>query len=264
VTELAPPTNGHRPHFAQDTCRLQASGIKVLDEPTAPAEKADYVRQMFDEIAPRYDLLNDVLSFQMHRSWRTFAVRCAALTAGDSALDVCTGTGDLAVALRERVGERGRVVGIDFSAAMLEAGTDKFDLHGIERRQADATELPYSDGEFDAATVGFGIRNVGSPIAAVREMARVVRPGGRVVILEFSQPSGAFKSLYDLHSRWIMPTIGGLVSGKAEAYSYLPESVKRWLSREEMAALLSDAGLVNVRWVDLTFGVVSIHVGEKP
>ncbi|MDR3710980.1 MAG: bifunctional demethylmenaquinone methyltransferase/2-methoxy-6-polyprenyl-1,4-benzoquinol methylase UbiE [Capsulimonadaceae bacterium] len=243
---------------------LEPSGIRVLDEPTEPGEKAEYVRRMFDEIAPRYDLLNDLLSFYIHGTWRSFAARCTALAPGDRVLDVCTGTGDFAVALRKRVGASGRVVGADFSAAMLEAGAAKFDAHGVERRQADATALPFDDGEFDAATVGFGIRNVDRPVAAIKEMARVVRPGGRVVILEFSQPSGIIKALYDLHSRWVLPAVGGLISGRTEAYTYLPESVKRWLTREEMAALMRNAGLERVRWIDLTFGIVSVHVGEKP
>ncbi|HEY3331146.1 MAG TPA: bifunctional demethylmenaquinone methyltransferase/2-methoxy-6-polyprenyl-1,4-benzoquinol methylase UbiE [Capsulimonadaceae bacterium] len=242
----------------------EPSVAAVLDEPVGSPEKARYVQEMFDAIAPRYDLLNSVLSLRIHHLWRSFAARCASLAAGDSALDVCTGTGDFAVALKGIVGDAGRVVGIDFSEKMLESGAVKFDAFGIERQQADAMALPFADSEFDAAVVGFGIRNVTDPAVAVAEMARVVRPGGRVVILEFSQPTNpVFNTLYDIHSRYIMPALGGLISGRREAYAYLPESVKRWKTRTEMAEMLRSAGLVDVRHRDLTFGTVCVNVGTK-
>lgn len=239
--------------------------MTVLEEPVGSQAKADYVRDMFDAIAPRYDLLNSVLSFRIHYLWRTFAARCAGLVSGNSALDVCSGTGDFAVELRRRVGATGRVAAVDFSAKMLELGTEKFKANDIDYCQGDAMQLPYDDEQFDAAVVGFGIRNVSDPAVAVKEMARVVRPGGRVVILEFSQPTcPAFRALYDLHSKYVMPILGGAISGRQDAYAYLPESVKRWKSREEMDALLVDAGLVDVRHRDLTAGIVCVNVGNKP
>ena len=170
----------------------RASGIGVLDGPVAAGEKAAYVREMFDAIAPRYDLLNSLLSAGIHRGWRTFATRCAALEPGDSALDICTGTGDWAAELKRQVGRQGRVVGVDFSLPMLRYGDGRFTLAGVPRAQGDAARLPFAAGTFQAATVAFGIRNVAEIEKAFREMARVLRPGGRVVCLEFAQPQPRF------------------------------------------------------------------------
>lgn len=241
------------------------SGIDVLDRPVTAAEKADFVRRMFDDIAPRYDLVNDALSVGTHRSWRVFATRCAALGVGDSVLDVCSGTGVWTPLLRKAVGPQGRVVGVDFSGGMLCRGRPTFDGVGAPRVQGDATRLPFADGQFDAATVAFGIRNVAEIDRAFSEMARVVRPGGRVVCLEFAEPrAGTFRALYRLYSRFVMPAVGGAISGRRDAYAYLPASVVRFQSRPELASLMRGAGLENVRWVDLTFGLVCVHVGVKP
>jgi len=242
----------------------QPTGIGVLDKPVTAEEKAAFVRGMFDDIAHRYDLLNAVLSVGIHKHWRGFATRCACLEAGDSALDVCTGTGDWTVDLRRAVGPRGTVVGIDFSASMLRHGAKKFAAAMAATAQADATRLPFQSNTFDAATVGFGIRNVAEVERGVCEMARVVKPGGRVVILEFAEPNpGPFKSLYTLYSRFIMPRIGGAVSGRADAYTYLPKSVTKFKTRAELTAIMQDAGLAEVRTVDLMFGLVCVHVGVK-
>ena len=238
------------------------SGIDILDRPATVAEKAAYVRRMFDDIAPRYDLVNDALSVGIHHSWRAFATRCAALEPGDAVLDVCSGTGVWTPLLRQAVGPRGRVVGVDFSGGMLRRGRAQFDGVGAPRVQGDATRLPFADGQFDAATVAFGIRNVAEVDRAFREMARVVRPGGRVVCLEFAAPrAGTFRSLYQLYSRFVMPAVGGAISGRRDAYAYLPASVARFKSRPELGALMRGAGLQEVRWVDLTFGLVCVHVG---
>lgn len=241
------------------------SGIDILDRPVTAAEKAGYVRRMFDDIAPRYDLLNDTLSVGIHHSWRAFATRCALLGPGDRVLDVCTGTGVWTPMLRKAVGALGRVVGVDFSSGMLRRGQAQFDGAGAPRVQGDATRLPFADEQFDAATVAFGIRNVAEIDRAFQEMARVVRPGGRVVCLEFASPrAGTFRALYQLYSRFVMPAVGGAISGRRDAYAYLPASVARFKSRSELAALMSGAGLADVRWVDLTFGLVCVHVGVKP
>ena len=243
----------------------RTSGISVLDGQVTAGEKAAYVREMFDAIAPRYDLLNSLLSVGIHRGWRRFATRCAALQAGDSVLDVCTGTGDWAAELRKTVGPRGRVVGVDFSLPMLRHGDRRFREAGIGRAQGDAARLPFASDTFDAATVAFGIRNVAETGTALAEMARVVRPGGRVVCLEFAEPHpGLFKGLYELYSRWVMPAVGGAISRRREAYAYLPASVARFASRARLAETLRDVGLADVRWVDLTFGMVCVHVGVKP
>ena len=240
------------------------SGIRVLDQPVDPAEKAHYVQSMFDAIAPRYDLLNNVLSAGIHHLWRSFAVRCAALTMGGSALDVCAGTGDVGSVIRRAVGPRGRVVSVDFSMPMLRAGDARYAESGSARAQVDAVRLPFADKSFDAALVAFGLRNVAEPAKAVAEMRRVVKPGGRVVVLEFAQPRvGWFNTLYEAYSKYGLPLIGGLISGRREAYLYLPESVARWKSRSELVEIMSAAGLTEPRWRDLTFGMVCVHTGTR-
>lgn len=243
----------------------QASGIDVLDRPVTAEEKAGFVRQMFDDIAPRYDLLNSVLSVGVHHGWRVFATRCTGLSSGGSVLDVCSGTGEWTDHLRQAVGPGGFVSAADFSLPMLRHGAERFSQNGVGEVQADAVRLPFADGCFDAVTVAFGIRNVADRDRAFVEMARVLRPGGRVVCLEFSQPSpGPFRTAYDLHSRYLMPTLGGAISGRRDAYAYLPASVARFDSREQLAQRMQEAGLSEVRWVDLTFGLVCVHVGVKP
>lgn len=245
--------------------RPAPSGLAVLDQPVTPDEKAQFVQAMFDDIAPRYDLLNSLLSAGIHTRWRQFATRCAALQAGDAVLDVCSGTGAWVEALRRAVGPSGRVVGLDFSAQMLAQGKASFTRASAPRVQADASRLPFVDNQFHAVTVAFGIRNVAEREQAFCEMARVLRPGGRVVCLEFATPPpGAFRLGYELYARWVMPALGGAVSGRPDAYAYLPASVARFASRDALASIMRAAGLVRVRWVNLMFGLVCVHVGEKP
>lgn len=241
------------------------SGIKVLDQPVEPEEKAAYVREMFDDIAHRYDLLNSVLSAGIHKGWRGFATRCACLELGGSVLDVCSGTGEWTPSLRSAVGPSGLVMAADFSLKMLQFGDARFRTQTTQEVQADASVLPFAENSFHAVTVGFGIRNVADRDKAFREMARVLKPGGRVVCLEFSQPPpGLFRTGYELHARHIMPKLGGAISGRPDAYAYLPASVARFDSRQQLAERMRGAGLESVRFVDLTFGLVCVHVGEKP
>ena len=245
---------------------METDNEMVAAEPVFDSvpEKAAYVQTMFDDIAPRYDVLNSVLSAGIHSSWRTFATRCAALQPGDAVLDVCSGTGEWTVPLRKVVGPTGTVVGLDFSFQMLRSGAERFAAVESPCIQADAARLPFQSGLFNAVTIAFGIRNVVDVAGAFREMARVLRPGGRVVCLEFSQVKNpVFKSLYAVHSKWIMPAIGKMVSGHPTAYAYLPESVARFKSREELAEIMKSAGLSPVRMIDLMFGLVCIHVGVK-
>jgi len=243
----------------------QPSGIKVLDQPVEPEEKAAYVREMFDDIAHRYDLLNSVLSAGIHKGWRGFATRCACLELGNSALDVCSGTGEWTPSLRQAVGPNGLVMAADFSLPMLQFGDARFRRETAQEIQADASILPFTSESFDAVTIGFGIRNVADRDKAFREMARVLKPGGRVVCLEFSQPPpGLFRTGYELHARHIMPKIGGAISGRPDAYAYLPASVARFDSREQLAGRMRGAGFESVRYVNLTFGLVCVHVGVKP
>ena len=232
-----------------------------------PDEKHSYVRDMFDSIAPRYDLLNSLLSARMHHGWRRVAADQAALKPGDAALDVCTGTGDLAFELARRVGRGGRVVGTDFSRPMLQIGEQKKAQRGLNEVSlalADTQALPFPDASFDAVTVGFGIRNVADIEKGIREMARVAKPGGRVVLLEFNQPTNrTFAALYRFYSFRVLPLLGGLVSGRRSAYEYLPSSVAAFHSREALAEMMNRAGLADVRVTDLVFGTVAIHRGVK-
>lgn len=234
----------------------------------APDEKRAFVRALFDGVAPRYDLLNSLLSLRLHHRWRRAAAGQAALAPGGVALDVCTGTGDLALELARRVGPGGRVIGGDFSLPMLRLGRQKIRRRGaagfVSMALADALRLPFGDNAFDAATVGFGIRNVADVEAGIREMARVVRPGGRVVLLEFSQPKNPiFARLYRWYSFRVMPWLGGLISGRRWAYEYLPSSVAAFHTREQLTEMMRRAGLGDVRVLDLNFGTVVIHCGVK-
>ncbi|GAB4454872.1 MAG: bifunctional demethylmenaquinone methyltransferase/2-methoxy-6-polyprenyl-1,4-benzoquinol methylase UbiE [Armatimonadaceae bacterium] len=234
----------------------------------APEQKHDYVRALFDGIAPRYDLLNSLLSARLHHGWRRFAAKLASLKPGDSALDVCTGTGDLAFELANHVGQSGSVVGTDFSAQMLVFGEKKRterQLSQVRLIEADTQTLPFADNSFDAATVAFGIRNVADRARGFAEMTRVVRSGGRVVVLEFNQPRHPLLApLYRWYSFRVLPWVGGLVSGRRMAYAYLPASVAAFPSREELAGEMQAAGLTDVRFYDLTGGIVVAHIGIKP
>jgi demethylmenaquinone methyltransferase/2-methoxy-6-polyprenyl-1,4-benzoquinol methylase len=246
------------------TTSVNPSGIAILDLPATAQEKSRYVRSMFDDIANRYDLLNSLLSAGIHHRWREFATRCALLGPGDRALDVCSGTGDWAVLLRKAVGPTGSVYGTDFSLPMLRNGDAKFASADAPRVQGDAVHLPFASGTFQAATVAFGIRNVADIAGALAEMARVLAPGGRVVCLEFAEPhDGPFRVFYRNYAKYVMPRVGGAISGRRDAYAYLPESVQRFHSREELSRLMQGAGLMDVRYVDLTFGLVCVHVGVK-
>jgi demethylmenaquinone methyltransferase/2-methoxy-6-polyprenyl-1,4-benzoquinol methylase len=238
--------------------------LKTTDVPKLPPDqKARYVNRLFSAVAPTYDLLNTVLSFGLHKRWRKRATDQCRLRPGDRALDVATGTGDFVLELRRRVGPEGLVVGTDFCAPMLKIGVKKVGNQGW-MLQSDALALPFPDGYFDAATMGFALRNVAGIQQTLNEMARVVRPGGRVVQLELSRPtSPLFRPLYYFYFQRLLPLVGKLIHGKKEDYAYLPASLKEFASREEVAEMFHIAGMEDVEIRDLTFGILTIYSGTK-
>ena len=222
----------------------------------------DQVRAMFDRISPAYDRMNRIMSLGMDGSWRALAVRASGAAPGDAVLDVCCGTGDLAVELLDAVSTRGRVVGLDFSEAMLDAARRKSSQ--IEWVRGDALALPFGDGEFAAATIGFGMRNLADPLRGFAELARVVRPGGRVVCLELTDPPAWAAPFARLWTDRAVPLLGRLVARETDAYRYLPASVHRFPPADELAAVMGRAGLRRVRYRRLSGGAVAVHVGTVP
>jgi demethylmenaquinone methyltransferase / 2-methoxy-6-polyprenyl-1,4-benzoquinol methylase len=220
------------------------------------------VRAMFDRIASFYDVMNSVMTAGLHHRWRARAADLAAVGSGGRALDVATGTGDLAVELARRVGPDGEVVGSDFSEEMLALARQK--APALRFEWGNALELPYGDGEFDAATVGFGARNFSDLDRGLGEMARVVHSGGRVVVLEITTPQRPpLSTFFRLWFDRIVPLLGRL-TGESLAYSYLPSSVRRFPAPEGLAAAMARAGLRDIRWILTAGGIIAIHVGTKP
>jgi demethylmenaquinone methyltransferase/2-methoxy-6-polyprenyl-1,4-benzoquinol methylase len=219
------------------------------------------VRAMFDRIASFYDVMNSVMTAGLHHRWRARAADLAAVGSGARALDVATGTGDLAIELARRVGPEGEVVGSDFSEEMLALARRK--APALRFEWGNALELPYPDDGFDAATVGFGARNFSDLDRGLREMARVVRPGGRVVVLEITTPRRPpLSTFYRVWFDRIVPLLGRL-TGESVAYSYLPSSVRRFPGPEGLAAAMARAGLRDIRWILTAGGIIAIHVGTK-
>ena len=228
--------------------------------PAAGTLEEGQVRAMFDRIAGFYDLMNSVMTAGLHHRWRSRAADLAAVGPGDRALDVATGTGDLALELARRVAPGGEVVGSDFSEGMLARAREK--SAAVRWEWADAMALPYEDGAFAAATVGFGARNFGDLERGLAEMARVVRPGGRVVVLEITTPTRPPLSTF--FSVWfdrVVPAIGKL-AGDPDAYTYLPSSVRRFPAPEALGGVLAGAGLTDVRWVLTAGGIIALHHGR--
>lgn len=237
-------------------------------QPQAHDDRAEEVRSMFGDIAGRYDRANQVLSGGMHHLWRRAAVAGLAAQVDDRVLDVCCGTGDLALAIAAGLGDDGEVVGVDFCPEMVDLAQQKLAQAGGDGRlrfdEADAMALPFDDDAFDGATVAFGIRNVVDPVAGLAEMARVVRPSGRVVVLEFGQPDGLLMGpAFRLYSRWVMPTIGGLLTGNRAAYEYLPRTSAAFPAGDRFVCeLLRPAGLVPLEARGLFGGIAWIYVAE--
>jgi demethylmenaquinone methyltransferase / 2-methoxy-6-polyprenyl-1,4-benzoquinol methylase len=228
-------------------------------------EFATQVRGMFDRIAGVYDLMNSAMTAGLHHQWRERAVDRVNVGPGSDALDVCCGTGDLALVLRRRIGPDGRVVGCDFSEPMLDLARQKSGEEGlaVEFGWADALDLPYGDKSFDAVTVGFGARNLADLEKGLSEMARVLRPGGRLAILEITRPQR--EPLSTFYSLWFdrMVPVLGAVAGDQDAYSYLPESVRSFPEPEALAAMIDGAGFNEIRWLLLAGGIIAIHSATR-
>ncbi|MDQ0188496.1 demethylmenaquinone methyltransferase [Alicyclobacillus cycloheptanicus] len=231
--------------------------------------KAEHVHSVFSRIARRYDLMNSVLSFQQHKRWRRFAMQQIRLREGADVLDVAAGTGDWTLALAKAVGPSGHVIGIDFTKEMLDVADVKLHkqpalVDRVEWIQGDAMDLPFADDAFDLATIGFALRNVPDVLTVLREMTRVVKPGGQVVSLELSKPEWPpFRAIYYFYFYRILPWIGGLAAGAKEQYAWLPESLTDFPPRLELEEIFRQAGLTEVRSYPLTGGIAALHVGRK-
>ncbi|MGH7765117.1 MAG: bifunctional demethylmenaquinone methyltransferase/2-methoxy-6-polyprenyl-1,4-benzoquinol methylase UbiE [Candidatus Dormibacteraceae bacterium] len=220
------------------------------------------VRSMFDRIAGRYDRVNTVLSAGTDAGWRRRAARDAAIGLGGSALDVACGSGKLTAVLGRTAGPGGRVIGLDFSAQMLEVA--RHEHPGLEFIEGDALNLPFEDAGFDATTIAFGLRNLADPVRGLREMMRVVKPGGRMVVLEFVRPpKGLVGTAYRLYLRTLLPAVGGAISGQPKAYRYLSDTVDSYRTPGELGAMAMMAGWSDVRYVGLSLGTVGIVSGQR-
>jgi len=234
-------------------------------EQVGEEDKARRVGAVFDQVAARYDLMNDLMSFGLHRSWKVFVVALARVRPGEHVLDIATGTGDLARAMARRVGPHGRIFMTDINGAMLARGRGRADDAGLllPAIQCDAERLPFPDASFDCVTVGFGLRNMTRKEVALGEMARVLRRGGRLFVLEFSRAHKALAPFYDLYSFKILPWLGARVAGDASAYRYLAESIRKHPDQAALAAMMRDAGLSDVEVFNLAAGVVAVHRGLR-
>ncbi|GAB6042869.1 bifunctional demethylmenaquinone methyltransferase/2-methoxy-6-polyprenyl-1,4-benzoquinol methylase UbiE [Endothiovibrio diazotrophicus] len=230
-------------------------------------EKAKRVAEVFHSVAGKYDLMNDLMSFGIHRLWKLFARELAGVRPGQRVLDIAGGTGDIAKLLAGRVGERGEVVLADINGSMLAEGrrrmVDRGLVANIRYCQADAQYLPFPDDYFDCVTIGFGLRNVTHKETALESMFRVLKPGGTVLVLEFSKPAAPLRPAYDLYSFKLLPLMGQLVARDAESYRYLAESIRMHPDQETLKGMMERAGFERVQYYNLTGGIVAVHRGFK-
>ena len=236
-------------------------GFETVDENA----KARRVRGVFDSVASRYDVMNDLMSMGLHRVWKRYTLAVANLKPGERVLDIAGGTGDMARLFARKVGERGMVVHTDINEAMLRTGRERMIDEGLvlPTNLCDAEQLPYKDGSFDLVCVAFGLRNMTHKDKALAEMNRVLRPGGRLLVLEFSQVAEPLRKPYDWYSFKILPRIGSMIAGDADSYRYLAESIRMHPAQQELKALMKSVGFGHVDVHNLTGGVVALHAGIK-
>ena len=236
-------------------------GFSSVDE----AEKASRVRGVFDSVAPKYDLMNDLMSMGLHRAWKAYTVTVANLQEGDRALDIAGGTGDLAMAFSKKVGKSGLVVHTDINEAMLSTGRNRLIDAGIllPTLVCDAEKLPFADNYFDLVSVAFGLRNMTHKDVALTEMNRVLKPGGKLLVLEFSKVAPPLAKLYDWYSFKILPQLGKVVAGDDASYRYLAESIRMHPGQAELKTMMHKGGFGHVDYHNLSGGVVALHVGIK-
>ena len=236
-------------------------GYETVDENV----KAQRVRGVFDSVAPKYDLMNDLMSMGLHRAWKAYTVMVADVREGHRVLDIAGGTGDLALAFARKVGESGRVVHTDINEAMLRTGRNRLLDAGaaLPTLVCDAEKLPFPEGSFDRVSVAFGLRNMTHQAQALAEMNRVLKPGGKLLVLEFSRVAQPLAKVYDWYSFKVLPRLGALVAGDDGSYRYLAESIRMHPGQEELKAMMKKAGFGHVDFHNLTGGVVALHVGIK-
>jgi demethylmenaquinone methyltransferase / 2-methoxy-6-polyprenyl-1,4-benzoquinol methylase len=236
-------------------------GFESVDE----RDKARRVRRVFDSVAPRYDLMNDLMSLGLHRAWKAYTVLVSNVRPGDRVLDIAGGTGDLALAFAKKVGASGMVVHTDINEAMLRTGRDRLLDAGVvlPTLVCDAEKLPFETGAFDAVTVAFGLRNMTHKDIALAEMNRVLRPGGRLLVLEFSKVAQPLRKAYDWYSFNVLPQLGRLVAGDSASYRYLAESIRVHPDQRELKSMMQRSGFGHVDYHNMTGGVVALHVGIK-
>ena len=236
-------------------------GFKTVDE----SDKARQVRGVFDSVAPKYDVMNDLMSGGLHRAWKAYTVMVANLREGNRVLDIAGGTGDLSLAFSKKVGATGQVVHTDINEAMLRVGRDRLINKGVvlPTLVCDAEKLPFPDHYFDVVSVAFGLRNMTHKDEALKEMNRVLKPRGRLLVLEFSKIAKPLEKAYDWYSFSVLPKIGSMVAGDADSYRYLAESIRMHPGQEELKSLMKQSGFGHVDYHNMTGGIVALHVGIK-
>ncbi|MDI3383368.1 bifunctional demethylmenaquinone methyltransferase/2-methoxy-6-polyprenyl-1,4-benzoquinol methylase UbiE [Xenophilus aerolatus] len=236
-------------------------GFESVDE----NDKARRVRGVFDSVASRYDVMNDLMSMGLHRAWKAYTVMVANVREGSKVLDIAGGTGDLALAFAKKVGPSGEVVHTDINEAMLRTGRDRLLDAGVvlPTMVCDAEKLPFPDNHFDVVTVAFGLRNMTHKDAAIKEMNRVLKPRGKLLVLEFSQVAQPLRKAYDWYSFKVLPRLGKMVAGDADSYRYLAESIRMHPGQEALKTLMKEGGFGHVDYHNMTGGVVALHVGIK-